>query len=169
MNAFEKQILNQSYTPFVFKFSFFHLSSCFIAMRNMKGFLVFFFLWVFKNWMYLVINVLVEDIFTYLPCTWSLSPRLPVKGFGVIKQKFVPSCIWLFEHFHCNVSFSLVVSWYHLVLKAALLTSALFGFADLPPRSSLLLCLCVCSFQACIHQVPNVNSSFGKPKRNHQE
>lgn len=32
MSAFEKQILNQSYTPF--KFSFFHLSSCFIAMRD---------------------------------------------------------------------------------------------------------------------------------------
>lgn len=89
-----------------FKFSFFHLSSCFIAMRNMKSFLVFFFLWVFKNWMYLVINVLVEDIFTYLPHTQRVQDDL-CEGFWCLHAEICALLFWLFEHFHHSVSFSL--------------------------------------------------------------
>lgn len=61
--------------------------------------------------MYLVINVLVEDIFTYLPCTCSLSPRLPVKGFGVFMQKFVHYC---FDYL--NTSIVVFLSHYTVVI-----------------------------------------------------
>lgn len=61
--------------------------------------------------MYHVINVLVENIFTYLPCTHSLSPRLPVKGLGVFMQKFMQCC---FDYL--NTSIVVFLSHYAVVI-----------------------------------------------------